>query len=62
VLTLPLSSGFSANRIELAVLSMLVLAILTTAQLAFANPLTPAPVSLKSFKPRNKKNWPPGQD
>jgi len=45
----PLFMGFSGKRIELVVLSMLALAILPTAQLAFANPLMPAAVSLGHF-------------
>lgn len=45
----PLFIGFSGKRVELIVLSTLALAILPTAQLAFANPLMPAGVSLGHF-------------
>lgn len=45
----PLFLGFSGKRTELIMLSALALAILPTAQLAFANPLMPAPVSLGHF-------------
>ena len=41
--------GFSGKRIELIVLSALALALLPTAQLAFANSLMPAGVSLGHF-------------
>ena len=46
---IPLFKGFTGKRIELIVLSSLVLALLPTAQLAFANPLMPATVSLYHF-------------
>jgi hypothetical protein len=45
----PLFIGFSGRRIELIILSGLALALLPTAQLAFANPLMPAGVSLGHF-------------
>ncbi|NPV78554.1 MAG: hypothetical protein HPY59_19530 [Anaerolineae bacterium] len=45
----PLFKGFSGKRIELVLLSGLALALLPTAQLAFANPLMPAAVSLGHF-------------
>jgi hypothetical protein len=45
----PLFMGFSGKRIELIILSALALALLPTAQLAFANPLMPAGVSLGHF-------------
>jgi hypothetical protein len=45
----PLFIGFSGGRMELIVLSALTLALLPTAQLAFANPLMPAAVSLGHF-------------
>ncbi len=45
----PLFIGFSGRRVELIVLSALALALLPTAQLAFANPLMPAAVSLGHF-------------
>jgi hypothetical protein len=45
----PLFLGFSGKRIELVVLSALALALLPTSQLAFANPLMPAGVSLGHF-------------
>ena len=45
----PLFKGFSGKRVELTVLSALALALLPTAQLAFANPLMPAAVSLGHF-------------
>jgi hypothetical protein len=45
----PLFLSFSGKRVELIVLSALALAILPTAQLAFANPLMPAAVSLGHF-------------
>ncbi len=45
----PLFMGFSGKRVELIVLSALALALLPTAQLAFANPLMPAAVSLGHF-------------
>jgi hypothetical protein len=45
----PLFLGFSGKRAELVVLSALALALLPTAQLAFANPLMPAGVSLGHF-------------
>jgi hypothetical protein len=46
---LPLFIGFSGRRTELVILSGLALALLPTAQLAFANPLMPASVSLGHF-------------
>jgi hypothetical protein len=45
----PLFLGFSGKRSELVILSGLALALLPTAQLAFANPLMPATVSLGHF-------------
>ncbi len=45
----PLFTGFSGRRMELVILSGLALALLPTAQLAFANPLMPAAVSLGHF-------------
>ncbi|MBE0671021.1 MAG: hypothetical protein IH588_10565 [Anaerolineales bacterium] len=45
----PLFMGFSGKRLELIALSTLALALLPTAQLAFANPLMPAAVSLGHF-------------
>jgi hypothetical protein len=45
----PLFMGFSSKRAELVVLSALALALLPTAQLAFANPLMPAAVSFGHF-------------
>ena len=45
----PLFLSFSGKRAELIVLSALALALLPTAQLAFANPLMPAAVSLGHF-------------
>jgi hypothetical protein len=49
LLLVPLFKGFAGKRSELAVLSALALALLPTAQLAFANPLMPAAVSLGHF-------------
>ena len=46
---IPLFRGFSGKCAELIVLSALALALLPTAQLAFANPLMPAAVSLGHF-------------
>ena len=46
---IPLFLGFSGKRFELVILSALALALLPTAQLAFANPLMPAGVSLGHF-------------
>ena len=46
---IPLFLGFSGKRTELVILSTLALALLPTAQLAFANPLMPAGVSLGHF-------------
>ena len=46
---LPLFKGFTGGRVELVALSALALALLPTAQLAFANPLMPAEVSLYHF-------------
>lgn len=45
----PLFMGFTGKRIELVILSGLALALLPTAQLAFANPLMPATISLGHF-------------
>jgi hypothetical protein len=45
----PLFLGFSGKRLELVALSALALALLPTAQLAFANPLMPPGVSLGHF-------------
>ncbi len=45
----PLFIGFSGRRIELVALSAVALALLPTSQLAFANPLMPAGVSLGHF-------------
>ncbi len=45
----PLFMGFTGKRIELVVLSGLAFALLPTGQLAFANPLMPAAVSLGHF-------------
>ena len=45
----PLFAGFSGKRWELVVVSALALALLPTAQLAFANPLMPAEVSVMHF-------------
>jgi hypothetical protein len=45
----PLFMGFSGKRPELVILSALALALLPTAQLAFANPLMPAGVSFGHF-------------
>ncbi len=45
----PLFLGFSGRRVELVILSTLALALLPAAQLAFANPLMPAGVSLGHF-------------
>ena len=46
---IPLFKGFSGKRIELVVLSALALGLLPTAQLAFANPLMPATISIYHF-------------
>lgn len=46
---IPLFKGFTGRRIELVVLSALALALLPTMQMAFANPLMPAGVSLGHF-------------
>jgi hypothetical protein len=46
---IPLFKSFTGGRVELVVLSALALALLPTAQLAFANPLMPAEVSLYHF-------------
>jgi hypothetical protein len=46
---IPLFKSFTGGRAELVVLSALALALLPTAQLAFANPLMPAEVSLYHF-------------
>jgi hypothetical protein len=45
----PLFQGFTGKRLELVLLSGLAFALLPTAQLAFANPLMPAAVSLGHF-------------
>ncbi len=45
----PLFRGFTGKRLELVILSALALGLLPTAQLAFANPLMPAGVSLGHF-------------
>jgi hypothetical protein len=45
----PLFAGFSGKRWELVALSALALGLLPAAQLAFANPLMPAEVSLVHF-------------
>jgi hypothetical protein len=45
----PLFKGFSGRRVELVILSGLALALLPTAQLAFANPLMPPGVSQAHF-------------
>jgi hypothetical protein len=45
----PLFKSFTGGRVELIALSALALALLPTAQLAFANPLMPAEVSLYHF-------------
>ena len=49
VCLIPLFKGFTGRRVELIALSALALALLPTAQLAFANPLMPADVSLYHF-------------
>ena len=46
---IPLFKGFTGGRLELVALSALALALLPTSQLAFANPLMPAEVSLYHF-------------
>lgn len=46
---IPLFKSFTGGRVELVALSALALALLPTAQLAFANPLMPAEVSLYHF-------------
>lgn len=46
---IPLFKSFTGGRVELVALSALALALLPTAQLAFANPLMPAAVSLYHF-------------
>lgn len=46
---IPLFKGFTGKRVELVALSALALALLPTVQLAFANPLMPAEVSLYHF-------------
>jgi len=46
---IPLFKGFNGGRIELLILSVLALGLLPTMQLAFANPLMPAGVSLYHF-------------
>ena len=46
---IPLFKGFVGKRVELVILSGLALALLPAAQLAFANPLMPAAVSLGHF-------------
>ena len=49
VCLISLFKSFTGGRAELVILSALVLALLPTAQLAFANPLMPAEVSLYHF-------------
>lgn len=49
VCLIPLFKGFTGGRVELIAFSALALALLPTAQLAFANPLMPAAVSLSHF-------------
>lgn len=49
VCLIPLFKSFTGRRLELIILSTLALALLPTAQLAFANPLMPAQVSLYHF-------------
>jgi hypothetical protein len=46
---IPLFRSFTGGRFELVALSALSLALLPTAQLAFANPLVPAEISLYHF-------------
>ena len=46
---IPLFKSFSGRRVELVVLSAFAFALLPTAQLAFANPLMPAEISLYHF-------------
>lgn len=46
---IPLFKSFTGGRVELVALSALALALLPTAQLAFANPFMPAEVSLYHF-------------
>lgn len=46
---IPLFKSFTGGRVELVALSALALALLPTAQLAFANPLMPAEISLYHF-------------
>jgi hypothetical protein len=46
---IPLFKSFTGGRLELVALSALALGLLPTAQLAFANPLMPAEVSLYHF-------------
>jgi hypothetical protein len=46
---IPLFKGFAGKRVELVIISALVLGLLPTAQLSFANPLMPAAVSLSHF-------------
>jgi len=49
VCLIPLFKSFTGGRIELIILSAFALGLLPTAQLAFANPLMPAEVSLYHF-------------
>lgn len=49
VCLVPLFKSFTGGRVELVILSALALGLLPTAQLAFANPLMPAEVSLYHF-------------
>lgn len=49
VCLIPLFKSFTGGRVELVALSFFALALLPTAQLAFANPLMPAEVSLYHF-------------
>ena len=46
---IPLFKGFVGKRLELVILSGVALALLPTAQLAFANPLMPAAISMGHF-------------
>jgi hypothetical protein len=49
VCLVPIIKSFTGGRVELVILAALVLGLLPTAQLAFANPLMPAEVSLHYF-------------
>jgi len=46
---IPLFKGFTGKRLELVILSALAFALLPAVQLAFANPLMPATISLAHF-------------